>query len=450
MYPAAWRAKNADAVLGTLMDVADERGGHVPLPEVLNLAVRGSWRRVRGSVAFWGGLVIIVLMLYPTLMSIEQIRLERLGVDQWWTAYAVAASTGLLLGLPVMSAVAGWAGARTRIARVVGARGRLLELWSGSWPVLVAALLGYLASLSALAIAVGWPFPAPPHVLVILAQLGAVVAAIAIGQVFGAVLPRVLVIFAAPAAMGAVLALCLIGQRSPISVQYLGLASVPVAAPFLVVSAIGAVAAVFAVAVSALPKLGIRLLSVAAATALVVAIASTGVTPFVTPFFEARPSTELTCSTDKPIVCLWPEQEALFGASVRADMVSAYDRAVELGLPVDDDGPTTAARYALTGYSPDGSWGGSLARGRILNFYASTFIWDYVEIPKDGDGESANVMFAIAILLGVDRAEAWPGAPDPVTGDSFLDPAEVPDDAAALAIVRRWLTNGVDGVRSPN
>ena len=458
-HPRAWREKYGDVVRGTLMDVADDRGGRVPVSETLPLVLRGLWMRARGSVALWGGLAIIAIMVGNGLTVYPG------DGDGSLTARLLLLNQGLTQAAGVLALVSGWGAARARAAHIDGVGRRLARLARESWPLLAVSMAGWLLSFVILAVRMGLPWPAWPAPLLLLWQAAIVLVGIAVGELVGAVLPRVLVIFAAPAAA---IALGLLLLASPTTWLiapwglYSGVAYVTDPEPFLRGYVIAGVIVAVAVLVVAIPWVWLRILPVGALVAVAMLGATADEGAYVEPAMpEARPRSELVCSTQAPVVCLWPEQEAAFGASYRQTMAAAYAAGIDAGLPVDDDAPRSVARYGLTGLPlPEGSYGetpsdmglgiSGLSPDQALNLYALAMVGDYWIAPLDGDGESMELIHSIAVVLGVPVEQTWQAMVDPYTGVRLLEPADLPDEAAAREIVDRWVRDGVDGVRAPS
>jgi len=439
------------------MDVADSRGGRVPLAETLPLGFRGLWLRARGSVTFWAGLVVIAVLISSAIVA------YRFELDGSLTALLLTLNAGIGYVLPVLALAAGWAGARARVDRLVGIVPRLRRMAADSWPLLAFTGVGYLAALTILLVQQGVPWSVFPGVLVLIGQFAMILAAIAAGQALGAVLPRVLVIFAAPAAIVTVTALMFAWLTTwnvaPWSF-YQGIAYVVDTGPFVRIAAITAVIVAASVLVVCIRPLWGRALPVLA----LVGITIIGIQPL--PYVEGphvfaeRSHSELVCSDVEPVICLWPEQEAAFGDSLRAEMADAYAAASALGLPVDNPASRSVAQYAMTAipFRADDDWEdlGNMGLGTVgigpddlLGFYAYTFPSCCWEQPTSGDGDYMAVAYSVSILIGVPSTKAWPAMVDPYSGERQFDPSEIPDEAAARALVERWLSEGVDGVRKP-
>lgn len=458
-HPLAWREKYADVVRGTLMDVADDRGGRVPVPETVTLALGGLWMRARGSVAFWGGLVVLVTFVWHGATTLPS------GDDGSLTSRALLLNSALGQAAVVLGLISGWGGARARASRIMGVGPRLRRLARESWPLLAVVAVAYLAAFVILGVRVGFPWPAWPAPLVVIGQLAFVLAAIAIGELVGAILPRVLAIFAAPAAVVALEVLLFATPTTWVLAPwgfYSGIAYVTDDGPFFRGYAVAAVIVVAAVIAVSLRWAWLRILPLGALVAAAVVGVTADERPYIEPALpEARPQSELVCSGEEPVVCLWPEQESAFGASYRETMSTAYAIGAAAGLPVDDDAPRSVARFGLTGLPvAEGSSGekpsdmglgiSGLSPDQALNYYALSMTADYWIRPLDGDGESTALVHSIAVVLGVPVDKTWPAMVDPYTGMRQLDPAETPNEAEARALVERWLSGGVDGVRPPS
>jgi len=458
-HPRAWREKYGEVVRGTLLDVADDRGGRVPVSETLPLALRGLWMRARGSVTFWAGLVVIAIQAGGALRS-----QWGYDTDGSLTGLLLSLNEGISYTLPVLALATGWAAARARAEAVGGIALRIRRLAVDSAPVLAAMGVGYAVGLVIALVRFGVPWFAAPGLLVILAQLAMVLAAIAIGQVLGSVLPRVLVIFAAPAAV-IVVGMLLFGWLTPWNAMpwsfYPGIAYEVDARPVVRVAVGAGVIAAVALVVVAIRSVAVRLVPVAVLIGVIVAGATvTSATPAIaepTP----RAEEELVCSTDEPVICLWPEQEAAFGADYRADMDALYQTAREIGLPVDGPAPRSAARYGLTGIGAIEGISGerpeefglgvsNIGQDGMVSLYALSLTWDAWVEPEQGDGQMLELQHSIAVVLGVPADQTWLVKEDPFTGQRILDLSDAPDEQEARALVERWLTEGLDGARAPS
>lgn len=458
LHPVAWRERYAAEVLGTLQDIADERhGGRVPLSESVPLGFRGLWLRARFSLTFWAGLVIIALFIASAVTA------DVLYVDGSLIAVSLELNTGLGYALPVLALAAGWAGVRARTVGGAGAPQRLRQLGSDTWPLAAFTTVGYVTALIMIAIRAGLSWGSGPALFVILAQWAMVLVAIATGQLLGAVLPRMVVIFAAPIAIG-VVALLLFIWQTPWNVApqgfYRGIAYVFDIEPYKRVLVIaGILAATSALVVAARPVWA-RIVPVAVLITFGAVVAAQPVQPHVDAAALQRPLAELVCSTVEPVICLWPEQEAAFGSSLRDQMAAVYATASTLDLPVDSPAPRSVAQYAMTGIPhPDGNWDDlslmglgtdGFGPGDLIPLYAYTLPSCCWEEPETGDGEYSAVAYATSIVLGVPPENALPAVVDPYTGQRNFDPKNVPTLAAARTLVDEWVSEGVNGVRSPD
>ena len=457
LHPKDWRERYAQEVRGTLEDVAEANGGRVPIPEILSLGARGLWLRVRGSFAFWGGLVIIAVMVWHGA-TVDPYYV----IDGSLTGLLSAMRIGLGLALPVIALVAGWSSARARVEQIPGVRSRLRRVAVDSAPLLGAVTLGYALALLVMIARFEMPWATPIGLLVLAAQLAMVLIALAVGHAAGAVLPRVLVVFVAPAAV-TVITLLMTAWSTPWFIGWLdypGLPYKPVVQPYLSVLAYAAVLVAVALLVIALRSVWLRAVTALIVVAVIAIGTVAGPAPVLNPELAERPRSELVCSTSEPVVCLWPEQDAAFGDSLRADLTAAHERAVELGLPVDDATPRNVAQYTMTsipvppGEELDTSTMGFGVSGvrpeNLVELYARSIpatFW----VASDSDGsELLALMYATTLLLGVPADEVLFVQPDPYTGQQLFDPAAVPDEAAARALVKRWLREGVEGVRAPS
>ena len=458
LHPLAWRKRYADEVLGTLQDVADDHhGGRIPLTESVPLGIRGLWLRARSSISFWAGLVVVGLLIgCAATVDVEYLDGSLIDV-------LLRVNTGLGYSLPVLAAAAGWAGARARRAQIVGARERLRQLGAETWPLVAFTAVGYIIAVVVVVVRGGLMWMPVASLFIVLAQWAMILVAFAIGQLLGAVLPRVLVIFAAPAATWFFAGLLFTSQTAwNIAPQgfYRGIAFVFDVEPYTRVYLIAGIVIAASVLVVTVRPFWAKLLPVAVLAVVCILVS---VQPAPPPFQVAaveRSRAELVCSSIEPVVCLWPEQEAAFGPSLRAQMAEAYAVAGTLGLPVDSPGPGSVARYAMTGLPhPDDNWENASELGLgtvgfgpddLLPLYAYTMTSCCWQEPTVGDGEYSAVSYAASILLGVPPERALPAVVDPYTGQRNFEPSGVPDRKAAQTLVHDWLTDGVNGVRPPD
>ncbi len=457
MHPKDWRERYAREVRDTLEDVADAHGGRVPIAEILSLGARGLWLRVSGSFSFWGGLVIIALMVWRGATA-ESAFL----IDGSLTGHLTALSVGPGLVLPVIAVVAGWDSARARRERIPGVRARLRRSMIDSAPLLAAVAVGYGLALLIVIVRFGMPWATSMGLMVLAAQVSMVVMAVAVGQALGAILPRVLVVFAAPAAVAAITML-MSGWSTPWFIGWLdypGLPYVPDVQPYISVMVYAAVLIAVAILIGALRSVRSRAVPALLVVAAIAIGTVAGPAPVLNPELAQRPRSELVCSTAEPVVCLWPEQDAAFGESLRADLTAAYKRAVELGLPVDAATPRNVAQYTMTsipvpaGRELDASTMGFGVSGvrpeNMVELYARSIPAGYWVASDSDESELLALMYATTLLLGVPTDEVLFVQPDPYTGQHLFDPASVPDAAAAQALVERWLREGVEGARAPS
>ncbi len=127
-YPARWRARRADEMLGTLMDAAEARGTDRPsLGEAADLVGNGLRERLTGLLP--PGTPELIALL--ALASVTALSLVCFGFGEWWPwpvrhhDFGIAGPTFMTLGPLVY---AGWAAVllltlarQSRVARLAGA-----------------------------------------------------------------------------------------------------------------------------------------------------------------------------------------------------------------------------------------------------------------------------------------------------------------------------------------
>lgn len=458
IHPREWRERYGAEVRGILLDVADERGGRVPLTETVPLGLRGLWMRARASVIFWAGLVVVGIFV------VSGITADIYYVDGSLTDLMLLLNGAVGFALAVIALASGWVGARARTDRVVGIGSRLRRLTSDSWPLLAFVAGGHGAAIVLLVLRAGAPWFTSLGVMVIVGQAAMVLTAVAVGQLLGAVLPRVLVIFVAPAAIATV-TLLLFAWTTPWNVApwglYAGLAFVIDTAPVVRVLAVAAAVVAGAILAVAVRAPWLRALPFFALLAVGVVVSTLPTEQSDAAPFVERPQSQLVCSAVEPVICLWPEQEAAFGASLRAQMTEGYATAVALGLPVDSAGPRSVLQFGMTAIpaAEDADWEDmanmglgttGVGPGDLLGFYAYSIPSCCWQEPTSGEGDYQAVAYAVSILLGLSPEEAWPAMIDPYTGHQQFDPSSIPDEAAARVLVERWLSEGVNGASAPS
>jgi hypothetical protein len=177
-YPPAWRRQHGEALLGTLLDVDDARGGTGPTPEeVDDLIIRGlgvrlaylapgrSTRELASAVAlaFGTGLAVVCLVLGEWWAGLDGAYGAWRGrgvAVAWWPFASAAPAYFLLWPLALVALVAGRGRRWGRWARwlpvlgvpvawavyAVGDRWGLAEV--AGWPVVSLAGLGLVAALA--------------------------------------------------------------------------------------------------------------------------------------------------------------------------------------------------------------------------------------------------------------------------------------------------------------
>ena len=454
VHPRAWRDRYGAEVRATLLDVADERDGRVPVSETLPLVLRGLWMRARSSVTFWAGVAVVGILVASALVA------DVAYADGSLIDLVLRLNGGVGYALPVVALAAGWAAARARAERLDGVRGRVRRVVGDSLPLLAFTAIGYSAALVVLIARSDMLWFAPLGLLALIGHGAMVLAAVAAGQLLGAVLPRVLVIVAAPAAIGAV-TLLLFAWQTPWNAApsglYAGLAYVTDTAPFVRVLAVAGVIVACAVAAVSVRAPWLRAVPIFALIGIG-AVVAVQPQPDASPS-ALRPESQLVCSSAEPVICLWPEQEAAFGEQLRTEMDAAYSSAVALGLPVGGPAARSVTQYGMTAIPapPNADWEDVAMMGYgtsgigpddFLAFYAFSMPACCWQQPT-GDGEYMAVAYSVSMLLGVPADEAWPALEDPYTGQRLFDPSGIPDEAAARALVERWLADGVNGVHAP-
>lgn len=177
-YPPAWRRQHGEALLGTLLDVADARGGTGPtLAEAGDLVVRGlgvrlaylapgrATRELASAVAlvFGTGLAVVCVVLGEWWAGLDGAYGSwggRDGSAAWWPFPSVAPAFFLLWPLALVALVAGrgrWWGRWARWLPVLGvpvawAVYAVGDRWGladvAGWPVVGLAGLGLVAALA--------------------------------------------------------------------------------------------------------------------------------------------------------------------------------------------------------------------------------------------------------------------------------------------------------------
>ena len=177
LHPAAWRATHELEVMSTLLDLADDNAGRIPSAEIALLAWQGAVMRARGSVAFWGGILALALMLWA-----QSRVFYGFVTEPYWNEVLTSSAGGFLIVLPIAGTLAAWSTATAHSAR---------ERLRRTAPILLVTIAAYVVTVIVVISASGWPAstilnPAIPAVVVAFAAT-----AVGVGVIAGAVLPRV-------------------------------------------------------------------------------------------------------------------------------------------------------------------------------------------------------------------------------------------------------------------
>jgi hypothetical protein len=341
VYPRTWRERYGDEVIDTLLQVSPKS----QRAEALHLGARGLWLRARSSVPFWGGLVILSLMLWAGMQAANGFTVER-----YWPALLTYAGASLPLTLPLAGAIAAWQGhaAARREAQSSTSRDRLLQAARKLWPVLAPLVLGYLAVLVTTVSTSGLPAAASPEAMLVpLSLFGLAVTACSFGYILGTVLHAGLAVPAAGVLLyawyrmpepvgGSVLAWRHVtGFNLSDCCLWVDVAPNPTSQVIALAS--GAIA-VWLLALLVWIRPGWRRAVAVTAAALALATVLAVVAPTVPRLGEAgwvpRDAAALVCSGAAPQVCLWPEQSAERHTELDALFRTAYAKGVDAGLPM--------------------------------------------------------------------------------------------------------------------
>ena len=442
LHPAGWRATHELEVMSTLLDLADDNAGRIPSSEIALLAWQGAVMRARGSIAFWGGLAAIALMLW-----VQSQQFYGFVTAPYWNEVLTSSAGGFIVVLPIAGALAAWS-----TATADSARSRLRR----SLPVLVATLLAHLATVVVVIATSGWPASSIVNPAIPAAVVAFAATAVGVGVIAGAVLPRAW----ATLLTLALLAAWYLGAWTNYDIALRNLTGTnillfpagidrdvpPQALVSVLLTAIGVVAV--AVIVSAtLRRRGRVVTALCAVLAAAVVVVSSVASPTLTEAMSVpRDTAELVCAGSQPSICLWPEQNA----SQRPLIADAASTAVALGVPVP---------AVLSSGSTEGSLG-SLTRAdadSVLNSAAAALVLPWRDDAGSVDDPFA-VTYALALLFGADSVAVLPalGVVSPETGrehrlttDEVQDRLGVHDTAEAQQLVEKWLAGELTGLRAP-
>lgn len=442
LHPAEWRATHEHEVMSTLLDLADDNAGRVPSSEIALLAWQGAVMRARTSVAFWGGLVAVALMLWA-----QSQQFSGFLADKYWNEVLTASAGGFLVVLPLVGALAAFSAATATTGRA-----RLRR----ALPILVGTLIAYLLTVIGVIAVSGWPAssivnPAIPAAIVAFAAT-----AVGVGVIAGAVLSR----WWATGATLVLLGTWYLGAWTNYDISLRNLTGTNIllfpagldrdVSPEAVVSVLLTAAGVVAVAtvVSATARRRARIVTVLsavlAAIAVVVAMAAS---PTLTEAMSVpRDPAQLVCAGSQPSICLWPEQDA----SQRPLVADAAATAASLGVPVP---------AVLASGSTEGSLG-SLTRtdaDSVLNSAAAALVLPWRDDAGEAD-DALAVTYALALLFGADSVAVLPGM-SVVSPSTYVEHRLTPDEVQsrlgvhdaveARAVVEAWLAGELTGLRTP-
>ncbi|WP_146071671.1 hypothetical protein [Cryobacterium sp. Y50] len=466
LFPQWWREQYGTEVVDTLVEVRQRR--HGDLLEDFHLASRGLWLRARTSPSFWGGLVLLIVMLWASWQGPNAFLVER-----YWPAVLTAGGSSAPFALPLAAAIAAMTGHQhgRRAASGVGPRRRVARAAWAMTPVLASLLLGYLVVVFLSLLVSGLPATGSPSALIVpLAFAGLALGAVAVGFALGAVLRPVLAVPVAGVLLYAWYSMPLDGvvlawrnvTGAGLTQCCLWVDVVPHPQAQLIAIASGTVLAAITLLLVAVRPGVPRSVSFAGAAVAIVAL-FVAVAPSVPALGQAsqvaRNLTELQCEGTSPQVCLWPEQDAEYGPAIRPVVTEAFHRGVAAGLPM------RAAVTPYVGGLSDGQEHGSPinavsmrlgdSNAAILASYGqAVYTSENCAVPGAVDAPTfareQGVQYAIALLLGAEPEAALPRMEHSVelrlTAIAYT-PAEVRDligvhnVAEARTIVNNWLAS---------
>ena len=470
LYPHWWRERYADEVIDTLLEMKrrrpHERG------ELLHLAMRGVWTRARTSAAFWGGLLILGVMLWAPMGSGGNPFLA----ERYWPALLSLPTQAAALVLPLAAAIVALQAHanKRRIADMMDGRRRLGTAAQSAAPVLATVIVGYLLVLAVALITSGLPAAFDPDALLVpLSFLALSLGALSIGFLFGSLMP--------PAIAAPLVAVLLYAwYRMPESVNgsvlawrdvtgfgitqcCLWLDVVPDPRAQLI-AIVGGAAVTWIAAALVVVRPGWRRAGASALTASLIVTTLVAAAPLVPQLGERsvaqRPLAELKCEGTEPQICLWPEQRSEYRTEIHRVITDAYRRGLAAGLPM---------RATVTPYVNglgEGQKSGSpinevpLRLGdsdaEILTNYGQA-VYASEACPSEGDATSQaelyrrlGVQYAIALLLGSGEADALPVmdhsateglASTRYTRDEVRDLIGVHNTTEARTTVDQWLAS---------
>ncbi len=464
LFPEWWREQYGTEVVDTLIELRQRRHGN--LLEDLHLASRGVWLRARTSPAFWGGILLLIVMLWASGQGPNAFLVER-----YWPALLTAGGSSAPLTLPLAAVIAALQRHRhsKRAASIVGPRKRVATAALSMAPVLAGLLVGYLLVILLSLLASGLPATGAPSALIVpLSFAGLALGAVAVGFVLGNLLPPVIAAPLAGVLLYAWYSMPLGGSvlawrnvtGAGLTQCCLWVDVVPHPQAQLIAIASGASITGITLMLFALRPGVLRSVSTAAA-ALSIAAILVAVAPSVPELGQTsqvgRDLTQLQCEGTTPQVCLWPEQEADFGTEIRPVVAQAFRRGVAAGLPM---------RSAVTPYV--GGLSAGQERGSPINevsmrlgdsdaeilasYGQAVYASESCAVPHAVESaefvRQVGVQYAIALLLGAEPAAALPHMEHSVeerlsliayTPDEVRDLIGVHNIAEARNAVDRWL-----------
>lgn len=466
LFPEWWREQYGAEIVDTLVELRQRR--HGDLLEDFHLASRGLWLRARTSPSFWGGLVLLIVMLWASGQGPNVFLVER-----YWPAVLTAGGSSAPFALPVAAVIAAVQGRRhaRRAVSSVGSRKRVvMAAWSMA-PVLASLLLGYLVVVLLSLLTSGLPATGSPSALIVpLAFAGLALGAVAVGFALGTVLAPVVAVPVAGVLLyawysvpldGAVLAWRNV-TGAGLTQCCLWVDVVPHQQAQLIAITSGAALAAISLLLVAVRAGVPRSVSFAGVAVAIVAIL-VAVAPSVPALGQAsqvaRDLTELECEGTSPQVCLWPEQDAEYGPAIRPVVTQAFHRGVAAGLPM---------RAAVTPYVGGLSSGqehgspinavsmrlGDSDAAILASYGQAVYTSESCAAPNVVDGPAfareQGVQYAIALLLGAEPDTPLPhiehSVEERLTSIAYT-PAEVRtllgvhNIAEARTTVNNWLAS---------
>lgn len=384
------------------------------------------------------------------------------GLGGWstapsWNNFLAKSGLGLTIILPLVAGIAAWEAHRFRALSGSSSRSTsrpaLLVIWSQVWQPAAVVGICYLLAFVGFGSRNGWPQAGVGDARIPLAFLFMTFGAIGFGYLLGSFIDAVV---AVPVSIFVMFTWATYPSMDGENLSWRNISGfslwdsaptfglVPDAGALVAPVVVGLAIVLVAVVVSLRRRrLGLSLVGVVviAAAILFANTAVEGTRPY--PYAE-RAQSELVCTTERLDICLWPEQDALIGASVRSDLTTAVASAERAGLPLptriasvspDFVGSLDADQTPL--YIVDNSGSTESLLRAYVEGIVSGRVCSQFEFTESNEWALWRARYAVALVVGLDPELTLPYGPGGATPEQ-LEELGIANSDEAIAAYKDW------------